>query len=247
MMRKLEIDAVLRDTFEIVQRDLPLTLSVGAIFFFLPSFIIFGWFPKIIAVDPKIESFADFADVMMTTVALPMVGIGTFGSLGALFVTRLWFQPAGATVGAALRYGIAAVPVAVALHIAVSVGTLIGFILLFVPGVILATRMALVMALIADQEYVSPVAAARDAWEMTAGNGARILLLLILIALLYSLVSFVLTGVDMAFTGTETTASPLLTGFTNGVSGLVAGMLNAALVAAIYRQLRLPDLRGTFS
>lgn len=246
IMAKLQIDAVLRDLFGLLKRDLPLTLSVGAIFYFLPSFIFYGLVPQNVAPagDPN---WAQFQDLLIDAFLIPSLLIGTFGSVGTVMIIRLWYQEQGATVGDALRYGIAMVPVTVAMHIAINIGVIGGMLLFIIPGIYVSVRMMMAMALLADKPMASPVEAWRDCWTLSQGHGVPIFLLMLIVGLVTMLAAFALGLIDVGMNGAATQQSLLLVGFTNGLITLLGGMLNAALAAAAYRQLRMPDISGIFS
>ncbi len=248
-MTRLEIDVVLRDTFALVGRDFGLTLSVAAVFFFLPSFIFYGFVP--LSVPPATDAGdgnAVFADLLVHGLAYPLLLLGTFSAVGSVIIIRLWFQPVGETVAAALGYAMALVPVTIALHLAVSIATIGGMMLFIIPGIIISARMLMTSALIADRPYASPLEAFRASWALSQGNGTPLFFLALIIGMMTMLLAFTLTLLDGSLASAAQAAprATLASGVTNGVVGLVGGMLNAALAAAAYRRLARPDVSHIF-
>jgi hypothetical protein len=245
-MIKLDLGAMLRDTFALAQRDAPLSLSVAALFYFLPSSIFYG----MVAGAGQVPQGGDIAALwrfVFDALLIPSLIVGTFGAIGSVMIIRLWFQPVGTTVGEAVRYAVALAPVTISLHLAISCAIIGGMFLLLVPGIIVAIRMVPAFALLADRPMVSPVDAWRDCWALTAGNGVPILLAMMIIGLLSLSLALLLGLFDPAVKAGISPMMQLLGGIVDGVIALVSGLLNTALSAAIYRQLRLPDMRGIFS
>jgi hypothetical protein len=252
-MVRLEIDVVLRDTFALVRRDLGLTLSVAGLLFFLPNFIFYGFVPLSASALPETDqSTAVFADLLIHGLLYPMLLIGSFSAVGTVAIIRLWFQPPGETVGTALGYATAMVPVTIALHLAVSAATIGGLVLFLIPGIIISARMLMTGALLADKPHASPAAAWRESWALSRGNGTALFFLAIIIGMMTMLVAFALTMLDGSMAAAADPAqvpqrATLSTGLTNGLVGLIGGMLNAALAASAYRRLATPDMQGIFS
>ena len=245
---RLAIDVTLRDAFALLRRDWPLTLSIAAVFCFLPSFIYFGFVPYSVIPEQAGDTPASMLGTfMLSGVVIPMVVLGTFSFVGMLMIIRVWFQPGGSLVLDALRYSAAILPVVVAAHIMISSASIAGLMLLLIPGFYVIARTTLVLPALADEPQASPLDAWREGWALADRNVVPLLLLVIMMAM----ISISLAIALAMFDGTMDEAAPavptLMIGISNGVVGLVGAMLNAAVAAAAYRQLRVPGAHEIFS
>lgn len=245
---RLAIDVTLRDAFALLRRDWPLTLSIAAVFCFLPSFIYFGFVP--FSAGPEIADTAEadyVASLLIAGIAVPMLVLGTFNFIGMLMIIRIWFQPVGGYVGDALRYGVVLLPVAVAAHLLISSASLLGMMLLLIPGFYIIARTLLILPALADEPQASPFAAWREGWNLSNGNVIPLLLLAVMMGMLTLAVAVALALVDGSFAGDGPVTPTVLIGVSNGLTALLSGMLNAAIAAAAYRHLRIPGAREIFS
>jgi hypothetical protein len=245
---RLVIDVTLRDAFALLRRDWPLTLSIAAVFCFLPSFIYFGFVPMSAgpgAAEPN--NAAVLWSLMLSGILIPMVVLGTFTFVGVLIIIRIWFQPVGEFVGEAVRYGAALLPVAIAAHLMISSASIIGIMALLIPGFYIVARTTLILPALADVPKASPIDAWREGWRLAGGNVIALVLLVILMGMITLAIAVAMAMIDGSF-GSDTLVGPtLLMGVTNGLVALVSGMLNAAVAAAAYRQLRVPNAHEIFS
>ncbi|MBA4748627.1 MAG: hypothetical protein H2056_07940 [Sphingopyxis sp.] len=247
-MARLAIDVTLRDAFALLRRDWSLTLSIAAIFCFLPSFIYFGFVPFSAGPDVADTAEADYvASLLMAGIAVPMLVLGTFNFIGMLMIIRIWFQPTGGYVLDALRYGVGLLPVAVAIHLLVSSASLLGMMLLLLPGFYIIARTLLILPALADAQQANPLAAWREGWTLAKGNVVPLLLLAIMMGMLTLAVAVALALIDGSFADDGPVTPTLLIGLSNGLTAVISGMLNAAIAAAAYRHLRIPGAREIFS
>lgn len=247
-MARLAIDVTLRDAIALLRRDWPLTLSIAAVFCFLPSFVYFGFVPY--SAGPDIATEADpafFPSLLAAIIVVPMFVLGAFNFVGMLMIIRIWFQPVGGYVGDAVRYGAGLLPVAVAAHLLISSASLMGMMLLLVPGFYIIARTILILPALADEPQASPFEAWRAGWKLSDGNVISLLLLVIMMGMLTLAAAVPLALVDGSFSEDAPVAPTLLLGISNGLTGLISGMLNAAMAAAAYRQLRAPGAHEIFS
>ena len=245
---KLAIDVTLRDAFALLRRDWPLTLSIAAVFCFLPSFIYFGFVP--FSAGPSSANAAEpefVTSLLLAGIVVPMLVLGTFNFIGMLIVIRIWFQPVGGYVGDALRYGMVLLPVAVAAHLLISSASLLGIMLLLLPGFYVIARTLLILPALADEPQASPFAAWREGWKLSGGNVIPLLLLAIMMGMLTLSVAVALALVDGSFAQDELVTPTILIGVSNGLTAVISGMLNAAMAAAAYRHLRIPGAHEIFS
>lgn len=150
-----------------------------------------------------------------------------------------------ATIGQSLATGLRALLPLIGLSFLFSIGVILGFMLLLVPGVMLLVAwFVAVPALIVDRTGVTG-ALGRSA-QLTRGNRWRVfgLLVIMYVALfIISLIVGAITGVSAMGAGADPTAlrdiqmSPLTIGL-NVVSQTIGSMISAAGVAVLYVELR---------
>lgn len=214
---------------------------------FVPSFVYFAIGPAVVTGGSGELTSAEMYDLLVMGILVPVVFIGIFTFVGALIVTRIWFQPKGATVGDAVGYGFALVPVAVALHLLISLCSMMGFALLLIPGFIVVTCTTLILPLLADRPLRAPFAAWGEGWNLGQSNFWPLFALVLIVGLLTLAVASALGLVDGSYSDETVTVPPLLSGLVNGLTTFVSGMLNTAVAAAAYRQIRTPNVHEIFS
>lgn len=95
-MQKIAIDRALRDAIVLLRRDWPLTLSIAALFSFLPSFIYFGYIPaSAMGGDAPVPQGRDLINLMIGGIVVPMLILNAFTFVGSIMIIRIWFQPRG--------------------------------------------------------------------------------------------------------------------------------------------------------
>jgi hypothetical protein len=243
---KLSVQATLNDAFALLRRDAAFTLSVGALFMFVPSFVYFAFAPIAAGGSGEMSS-AEAIDLLTMGILVPVAIIGIFTFIGELIVIRIWFQPPGATVGDAMGYGVALVPMAVALHLLISFCSLVGFAMLLIPGMIVVTCTVLVVPLLADRPPLGTIPAWGEGWNLAQGHFWPLLGLVLIVGLMSIAVAAVLGVVDGSYSDDAVAVPPLLSGAVNGIITFVTGMLNSAVAAAAYRQIRTPNVHQIFS
>ncbi len=243
---KLSVQATLNDAFALLRRDASLTLSVAAVFMFVPNVLYFAFIPGAAAPAGELND-AQMGNLLIMGLLVPMIIIGVFTFVGALIVTRIWFQPQGATVGDAIGYGLALVPMAVALHLLISLCSLFGFALLLIPGFIVVTCTVLILPMMADRAVEGPLAAWGEGWKLAQSHFWPLLALVIIAGLMSLAFTAGLGYIDGSWSDQPAAAQPLLSGLVNGMIALFGGMINAAIAAAAYRQIRGPNVREIFS
>ena len=247
-MQKLVIDRALRDALVLLRRDWPLTVSIAALFCFLPSFIYFGFIPaSTMGSSAAMPEGQALFDMFVGSIIVPVIVLNAFSFVGSIMVIRIWFQPQGALVGDAVAYGAALVPAAVLTHLLVSGMSIMGFVLLIVPGLYLVARTALILPTLADQPFASPLDAWRAGWQLSDGSAIPLLLLMLMVGIISLAVAIALALVDGSMAADAAPAPGLAVGISNGLVALCSAMLTSAVTAAAYRQLRVPDAGEIFS
>jgi hypothetical protein len=246
--QKLAIDRTLRDAIVLLRRDWSLTLSIAAVFCFLPPFVYFGFIPaSAMGGDTAVPEGRALFDLFVGGIIVPMIVLNAFAFLGSVMIIRIWFQPPGALVGDAVGYGLALAPVAILTHLLVSAASIAGFMLLIVPGLYIVCRTALILPALADQPFVSPVAAWRDGWSLSDGRAVPLLVLVLMVGMLSVALAVALALVDGSLAAEAPAAPNPLAGLSNGLVALISAMLTSAVMAAAYRQLRVADAGEIFS
>ena len=213
---------------------------------FAPSFAYFAFTPIGANTTGEMSS-AQMLDLLTMGILVPVVIIGIFTFIGGLIVIRIWFQPSGATVGDAVGHGIALAPVAIMLHLLISLCTLVGFALFIIPGFIVATCTVLILPLLADRAPGGALATWGEGWNLAQRNFWPLLGLVLIAGLLGLAVAAMLGVVDGSYSDQVVQASPMISGFVSGATALAGGMINAAVAAAAYRNIRTPNVHEIFS
>lgn len=143
----------------------------------------------------------------------------------------------GGSIGAALR---AFVPIII-IWIFVTLGALLGLILLVVPGIILLLGWSLIVP-VRVVERTGIFATMGRSWSLTSGHRWAILGLVLVFyvgAFAVQLVGATFAGVAIFAQPTSSAMPPLAYMVFSSIVGALTGMINAAGSAAIYYQLRV--------
>lgn len=133
-------------------------------------------------------------------------------------------------LGNVIARSLRVLPVVAAAEIVVLLGEAVGFVLLFVPGLILALRWAVVAQTAAIEGTDWPTALRRGA-QLTRGNYLRIFALLLIVGLVY----LVLANIGIAIAGTGHGATQVLAGI---VIVVLSRTFGALVTAVLYFDLR---------
>ena len=236
MTGPLSITALWRDTFAAARRGMPMYLPVAAAFVLLPGVAIDLFGPPL----PKTP-----ADLTPRLVFIALVIPSLIGIIAQATIVRLAIDRARGidrSVGEALLLALRLWPMLVAATLLAAVPIGAGMLLFIVPGLYMAGRLALAMPLVVDGT-TAPLAAVRRSWELTDGNGWRIIAFLILwtawflalsaiAAALGGGVAILLKGLGAATTGA------VIASIIGGVVGALFTVFNAVGVALVYVRLR---------
>jgi len=177
--------------------------------------------------------------------------------VGSLAITRLLLAQGGTTVGEALRFSVAFVLVAIAAQLIVTVilqllqlgadalfagsagiAALVGLAITIASLYINSGRLLTVVPIIAAQRIANPIAALRDSWALTRGNGWRIALFFFLtILLLVIAAGLVLLLLALVLFALPTEAGGPLLWIPAGFILACVSVVAVAIAAAVYRQL----------
>lgn len=166
-----------------------------------------------------------FSGLLANLAAMLILGIG-FGLAGGVFVML------GALSGSAMV-------------VAAMVGIVLGF------ALAVGVRTSLVAPVIAIERARNPVAALVRSWSLTQGNTWRLLAFYLLLGLAYILLMAATVGVIGVLVTllAGARAGEVTTGVIEALVGALALVVQAAILAAIHRQLAGPSqesLRSTF-
>ena len=272
-MAKFDMGAAWDDSMVLLKSHSPLTLTIAAVFLFLPTLAV-SWFGPV-PLEPAAN--ATFQEIMATfqesaRQAIPyQLLTGVIGAIGGVGIMRLWLSRTGISVGDALVFALKMVPtmIAVQLILGVGVGVIavglflpgiaagggaIGALLLFVAALLflgicfyLWGRLAVTSPVLVDRILYNPLTAIQESWRLTKDNGWRIALFMFLVTLVVLIVAVMLGGLVAALVGTSDGIGRMLTGLVEGGVAAVGGIVSAAISAAAYRQLAVRGGSDIFS
>lgn len=245
------------------KRDL--LLPIAGVFLLLPALAtsyLFSDFQGMAMTDPKQASkmlegmMGTFFAVMLVTVLMQMVG--------NMALMKLLHDSERPTVGEAIKHALSCLPtligalllvyvtmfvamfavMLVGAAVAGAVGTGAIAFLLFVPlliGIVYAMiRLSLTMPVTVIDGERNPIGAMQRSWRMTGGFVGRLLLFFLLLGVVYLVISMVVSAVAGAIVSLTVglgAVGMLLIGIVSGAIGAVFGVLMAAVVVEVHRQL----------
>jgi hypothetical protein len=248
-----------------VRANRHLLLALAGVFFFLPSFALI-----MLAKQPQVPPGATPEQMMVVLQPFiqemaPWFVVGSIvQALGQLTLFELFGRSERATVGEALRAGLAALPSYVVVQLLTGFAmTFVLFLVMGVAGLVspligLAVGIYIVClaygrfvtagAVIIVERQKNPFTAIGRAVALTRGNGFRVGNFLFLLAISFFVAFMVLTlviGILTALTMGEGRGAEILTGFVSSAATALAVSYFAAITVAIHRQLmgRLAEQR----
>lgn len=218
MTAPLDLAALWRDTLETARADLPLYLVLTAAFVLLPELALALYGP------PPPANVEGLTPRFILIQAVLPAAIGAIGQLAIVALIVGGRRGAGPTVGAALQLALLALPGLLLALIVAALPVALGLLLLILPGLYLVARWTLVMPLIADR-HLAPLAALRESWAMTEGNGGRVLAFILLWSLVFLGAAILAGGLGAAL------GSVFVVAGAKGLGALVAALVSAAAAA----------------
>lgn len=208
---------------------------------------------RLLALPPLPQAAPDAAGAIDQLRALGAYGRDNFPlivtilvmqALGRATLFSLYRAPPGRTLGTALSEAIALLPRYLFVALAVTLGTTLGLLLFWLPGIYLAGRLILVgPALVAHPERPA-LQALVASWRLTRGNGLMLMALVALLELSRTLIErpFTLGRAVFSAAGEDSVLGALLA---LGQASAVAAILLALALfqVALYREFaaeRLP-------
>ncbi len=225
-----------RQTLAGGRSGMALYLPVAAAFVLLPVVVIEALGP------PQPRSPAELTvNQVLVYLLLPAL----LGLVAQAAIVRLAIDGAtgtGRSVGDALKLALRLWPIALLAVALAAVPTSAGLLLFVVPGLYMAGRLAMALPLVVDGG-VGPIEAVRRSWDMTDGNGWRIIAFALLWTLWFLALSVLAAGVGSAI-GTVATAAgapvvgTFLASIVGGLVSAVFTVFQAVGMATIYLHLR---------
>jgi len=217
--------------------------AIAGMFILLPG-VVSGW----LLPDPKrpgegatltdiLNANSDYMAAHWPVVAVSAL-IVAFGSLALL---ALLIHPTRPTVAVALRLGLAALPFYMLASLLQAMVVAGGFMLFILPGVYLAARFLCIGPIVVAEGRRGALATLVRSFQLTRGNGVRIILMLAVILMLALIAS---TALGAVVGIASTLLPPDLARFANILaSSLIETGLAATVTiigASIYRQTSAP-------
>src|SRR3546814_9014996 len=138
-MRNFDLAAAWNDSLQLMRAYSALTVTIPAVFFFLPA-LAFAWCgpppiapPQGATVD---HIWLTFQQNMVRS-GLPRFAVALVTLIGSAAILRLWLSRRDMTVGEALRFAIALFPTMVAIELMTNIAVFGRRLLLSLPGALL--------------------------------------------------------------------------------------------------------------
>ncbi|MBN8844985.1 MAG: hypothetical protein J0H88_17235 [Sphingomonadales bacterium] len=237
-MLKFDMGAAWDDAMTLVRAHLPLTSVLAGLFFFLPGMVAALLGPAPLAPPPN--ATPDQLSAMLReqfAQQIPWLGaVMVASTLGSVAILRLWLARTGTSVGEALGFAFVMLPTMLALFLIQSALFGIAMLLLIIPAFYLIGRLAAVYPMLADRNLKNPFASLSGSWQLTSGNGWRIALFVFLFVIAMVVITMIVGGVTGIF-GPHGSFGYMIGSIINSAVSAAFGLLNTAILAAIYRQL----------
>ena len=238
-MRKFDMAAAWDDSRQLMRSYTALTVTIAAVFLFLPA-LAFAWFGPTPAAPSDgagaAELLTTFQQNMLQSIG-PRLAVALAGLVGHAAILRLWLSRGGISVGESLSFAATMLPTMVAIELLTGLAAAVGFLLFILPAFYVIGRLALSVPVAIDRGLHNPLAALRASVALTEQNGWAIFFFLLLITLVIGIVSMIAGVVSMTLFGADAGLGKLVTGVVQ--AGFIAGggFVSLAASAAIYRQL----------
>lgn len=230
--------AVWDDTVQMLRRHGSLLLAVAGVFLLLPGLLVAYAFPQPTATGNELISamVRYYQDHWLWLLLSNIVSM-----IGTIALYLLLFDRRGRTVGGAIAGALPILPFYFVMSMLSGLAIGLGLGLFLLPGLYLIGRLATASAAMVAEDRRSPLAALGRSWQLTRKRGWAVAGLILIVAAVGYLLSFVVTAV-------LGTVFVLLLG-RDGLGGLLNLILRGAvsavfitvlivLLAAIYRALR---------
>ena len=236
---KFSYSAVWNDTVALLRAHGALIAALAGVFIFLPALLIAQFVPQNeTPAATVVEAVAAGREYLLANWHWLLLQT-LLNIVGTIAILTLVFARSGTSVGQAIAHGFTLLPFFFLASILANIAIGIGLVLLIVPGLYLIGRLAPLGPVIVAEQEKNPIAAIRRTFEVTKGNGWRVLGLVFLVALAAAILALVVNMLlGILFTliaGQELGA--LLARIVEAATGAALATLLVLLYAAIYRAL----------
>ncbi|HYD14393.1 MAG TPA: hypothetical protein VEC11_16225 [Allosphingosinicella sp.] len=238
-MAKFTQNDVWTDTLRLMRAHWAALVAIAGALVFLPTLLVNHFFPM---GDPPtgtdLQAYVQFVLDYYRQNALPVVLQSFVVMAGSATMLRLVFAQGG-TVGGALLFAIALLPVYSILVVLVNLAVGAGLMLLIVPGLYLWGRLLPAGPAMVAEERRNPIDALKRGWALSEGHGWLIIALYLLVmipAAILMLVVSQLTGIGFILAAGQQLGTLLGMILLCAMQALVTTLLTM-LAAAIYRAL----------
>ena len=241
-MAKFTQNAVWADTLRLTRTHWAALIAIAGVFNFLPTLLVNHFYPM---PDPAADAdlqtrFQLILDYYQHN-ALPVVLQSFVVMIGSAAMLRLVFARSG-TVGGALLFAVALLPVYSILVVLENLAVGAGFMLLIVPGLYLWGRLLPAGPAMVAEERRNPIDALQRGWALSEGHGWLNIGLYLLVAIAAGILMMAIgsvTGLAVRAAAGQELGS-LLALIVLCAMQAVAATLFTMLTAAIYRALAPP-------
>lgn len=238
-MRKFDMGAAWDDAVQLVRSHPALTVTIAAVFLFLPA-LAYAWFAPPPVEPPDGASAAELLRAFQQNMTGNLGGrllLGVFSLIGSAAILRLWLARGGTSVGESLTFALTMIPTLLVVELLGGAAVALGLVLLILPGLYAIGRLAPAVALAVDQGVRNPIEALRSSVRLTEDNGWSIFVFLFLVTLVIGVVTVIANVTAMSLFGSESGSGKLVTGTIQALFGAAGSFVSLAVSAAIYRQL----------
>ncbi len=238
-MAKFNQNEVWADAVRLTRTHWPALIAIAGAFVFLPTLLVNHFFPMgDPPTGPDLQPVVRFILDYYRENALPVVLQSLVVMTGSAAMLRLVFA-GGGTVGGALLFAIALLPVYSILVVLANLAIGIGLALLIVPGLYLWGRLLPAGPAMVAEERRNPFDALKRGFELTKGHGWLVVSLYLLVMIpggILMLVVSQLTGIAFILAAGQPLGTLLGMIVLCALQALLTALL-AMLSAAIYRAL----------
>lgn len=238
-MAKFTQNAVWADTLRLTRAHWPALIAIAGVFIFLPTLLVNHFFPMPdappeTAVEVQFQAILDY----YRETALWLILQSFVVMIGSAAMLRLVFARGG-TVGGALLFAIALLPVYSIMLVLMNLAVGAGFVLLIVPGLYLWGRLIPAGPAMVAEERRNPIDALKRGFALSEGHGWLIVTLYLLVAIpgaILMLAISSLTGIAFILAAGQELGTLLTTIVLCAVQAVLTTLLTM-LTAATYRAL----------
>jgi hypothetical protein len=258
---KLDSNRAWKEASRNVSRNREPLLAVAGVFFLLPQLVLSLFFPQPeqTAGMNQQQVIAMVQDYYVATLPaiIPLVLCQALGTLALLSLLRHAGRP---TVGEALRLGLAGVlsylgaQILLGMALGIAGGTVLAILamsgipalavaglgLMLVLAIAIGVRVSLSAAVVAIDGERNPWRALRRSWEITAGNGARLLGFYALFMIAFIVIQIIVelvVGIPLTFVGRDNSIANTIAALVTSATNTLVAVYLVGIVGAVHAQL----------